>query len=155
RPSGSAAEGSGTGRPRCSSARAIPSSGSIARLYTSRKHRRSPWYGRLQGVSTTIGLDVGGTKVSCAVMLDGHLSEPLLTPTVLQSSDTLIEQLVGIIAAAGAADAVGIGIPSVVDFEQGMAMTSVNIPLVNVPLRRILTERTGVPVFVDNDANVA
>jgi glucokinase len=106
-------------------------------------------------VITTIGLDVGGTKVSCAVMRDGRLADPVLAPTVCASSDALLDQLAGMIAAAGDADAVGIGIPSVVDFEQGMALTSVNIPLVDVPLRRILSERTGIPVFVDNDANVA
>jgi len=104
---------------------------------------------------TTIGLDVGGTKVSCAVMRDGRLADPVLAPTVCDSSEALVDQLAAIIAAAGGADAVGIGIPSVVDFEHGMAMTSVNIPLADVPLRRILTERTGIPVFVDNDANVA
>ena len=32
---------------------------------------------------------------------------------------------------------------------------SVNIPLVDVPLREVLGERLGVPVFVDNDATVA
>jgi glucokinase len=53
------------------------------------------------------------------------------------------------------ADAVGIGIPSVVDFARGMARTSVNTPLVDLPLREILRERVGVPVFVDNDATVA
>jgi glucokinase len=36
-----------------------------------------------------------------------------------------------------------------------MALASVNIPLQNVPLRRVLSQRLGVPVFVDNDANVA
>jgi glucokinase len=106
-------------------------------------------------VTTTIGLDVGGTKVSRATLRDGHLEDPVLTPTVTSSSDALVDQLASIIAAAGAADAVGIGIPSVVDFEHGMALASVNIPLENVPLRRVLSQRLGVPVFVDNDANVA
>ncbi len=106
-------------------------------------------------VSTTIGLDVGGTKVSMAVLREGRLDEARLAPTVTDSSDALVDQLVDIIAGAGEADAVGIGIPSVVDFEQGMALTSVNIPLRDVPLRGMLSERLGIPVFVDNDANVA
>ena len=33
--------------------------------------------------------------------------------------------------------------------------SSVNIPLADVPLREVLGERLGVPVFVDNDATVA
>jgi len=51
--------------------------------------------------------------------------------------------------------AVGIGTPSVVDFQTGCAVSSVNVPLADVPLRSLLGERLGVPVFVDNDATVA
>src|ERR1019366_1469840 len=51
--------------------------------------------------------------------------------------------------------AVGIGIPSVVEFATGRVRSSVNIPLQNVPLRRELSDRLGLPVFVDNDATVA
>ncbi len=34
-------------------------------------------------------------------------------------------------------------------------VSSVNVPLADVPLREVLGERLGVPVFVDNDATVA
>ena len=34
-------------------------------------------------------------------------------------------------------------------------MSSANVPLADVPLRSVLSERLGVPVFVDNDATVA
>jgi glucokinase len=34
-------------------------------------------------------------------------------------------------------------------------VSTVNLPLVDVPLREVLGERIGVPVFVDNDATVA
>ena len=45
--------------------------------------------------------------------------------------------------------------PSVVDFETGRVVSSVNLPLADVPLRDLLGDRLGVPVFVDNDATVA
>jgi glucokinase len=102
-----------------------------------------------------IGVDVGGTKVSVAVLEGTELSEPTLRPTVLDSSEGLIDQLAGLIEGAGPADAVGIGVPSVIDFATGTARHSVNVPLQDVPLRRILTERLKLPVFVDNDATVA
>src|SRR5512133_4178991 len=102
-----------------------------------------------------IGVDVGGTKVSVAVLEDGVLSEPVLRPTVLSSSDALVDQLVEAIEDAGPADAVGIGVPSVIDFATGSARSSVNIPLQGVPLRQLLTESVGIPTFVDNDATVA
>jgi glucokinase len=102
-----------------------------------------------------IGVDVGGTKVSVAVLEGTELSEPTLRPTHTDSSEGLIEQLAELITAAGPADAVGIGVPSVIDFATGTARHSVNVPLQDVPLRRLLTERLKMPVFVDNDATVA
>ena len=100
-------------------------------------------------------MDVGGTKVSIAVLEDGVMSKPALRPTEKESPDALVDQLVEAIEELLPADAVGIGVPSVVDFASGMARSSVNIPLERVPLRRILEKRLGIPVFVDNDATVA
>ena len=45
--------------------------------------------------------------------------------------------------------------PSVVEFDTGRVVSSVNVPLRDVKLRNVLQERVGVPVFVDNDATVA
>ncbi|HEU4975563.1 MAG TPA: ROK family protein [Baekduia sp.] len=102
-----------------------------------------------------IGVDVGGTKVSVAVLDGTRLSEPTLRPTVTSSSEELLDQLEAVIRAEGPADAVGIGVPSVIDFATGTARHSVNVPLQDVPLRQILTERLQMPVFVDNDGTVA
>jgi glucokinase len=104
-----------------------------------------------------IGVDVGGTKVSVAVLEDGELSEPELVGTDTSSSEALVDQLEAQIRAAGVEEAatVGIGIPSVVDFATGTARASVNIPLKGVALRDVLGERLGTPVYVDNDATVA
>ena len=59
------------------------------------------------------------------------------------------------VAAAGDAAAVGVAVPSVVDWESGRIRSSVNIPLQDIPLRAVLRERLGVPVYVDNDATCA
>ena len=104
-----------------------------------------------------IGIDVGGTKIASATLSGGGLSESTLVETSLEDRDKLIEQLVQ--AIEGLRDdevrAVGVGVPSVVDFATGRIRSSVNIPLEDVPLRELLTERVGLPVFVDNDASCA
>ena len=41
-----------------------------------------------------IGVDVGGTKVSIAVLADGLLEEPRIQPTEVSSAQALIDQLV-------------------------------------------------------------
>ena len=106
-------------------------------------------------VRRVIGVDVGGTKISVASLEGGTLAAPELHHTDTSSSQALVEQLVGAIRAAGPADAVGLGVPSVIEFASGTARHSVNIPLEGVPLRQLLTERLGIPAYIDNDANVA
>jgi glucokinase len=104
-----------------------------------------------------IGVDLGGTKIAVATLTDRELGETTMAPTRLSGPDELIEQLVEMVQAVrqDGLDAVGIGVPSVVEFETGRVVSSVNIPLTDVPLRQVLGDRLGVPVFVDNDATVA
>jgi glucokinase len=105
-----------------------------------------------------VGVDVGGTKVSVAALHDGRLGEPQLRPTDLTSAEHVIAQIVAQVEEVAAGEqiqAVGIGVPSVVEFATGRVRSSVNIPLRDVPLRRVLSDKLGVPVFVDNDGSVA
>jgi glucokinase len=52
-------------------------------------------------------------------------------------------------------EAVGFGIPSLIDQRTGRAVIAVNLPLIDVYFAEVMTERLGLPVFVDNDANMA
>jgi glucokinase len=109
-------------------------------------------------MTTVVGIDVGGTKVAATLLGPNGMGEHKQQPTELDSGDALIDQLVEIVGEAAdgeAYEAVGIGVPSIVRFETGEIAASTNIPLKGVPLRRVLGERLGVPVFVDNDATVA
>jgi glucokinase len=109
----------------------------------------------------TIGVDLGGTK-----MLVGVLSEAGTDPLYEQreasrgqTEDELVELLVREVEEAREArpgvTAVGLGIPATIDHERGIAVAAVNLPLSDVPIKQVVTERTGLPVFVDNDANTA
>ncbi len=102
-----------------------------------------------------IGVDVGGTKIAVALLDGTTLLDPVLQATDTSSADALVQQLVAAVRAAGDVAAVGVAIPSVVDSESGRIRYSVNIPLQDVPLREVLREQLGVPVFVDNDATCA
>jgi glucokinase len=106
-------------------------------------------------MARVIGVDVGGTKVAVAALEEGVLGDVRTCPTQTASPEALVDQLVEEIQRCGAADAAGLGVPSVIDAARGMAMSSVNIPLQHVPLRDILGRRLGMPVHVDNDASVA
>jgi len=107
--------------------------------------------------ATTIGLDVGGTKIAIARLEGAELVAHELVTTERSGTEPLLEQIAGLISRhrTPAVAAVGLGVPSVVEFATGRARSSVNVPLQDVPLRAVLRERLELPVFVDNDATVA
>ena len=115
-----------------------------------------------------IGIDLRPGKVAVAPLHAGQLGESVTQPTERSDPGTLIDQLAAMVASARTDDirGVGIGVPRIVEFETGRVVStsraaspatngSVDLPLADVPLRQVLEERLGVPVFVDNDANLA
>jgi len=107
----------------------------------------------------TIGVDLGGTKMLVGVLAGTDCVYELREGSTGQTEDELVELLVREIEEAretrpGVA-AVGLGIPATIDHERGVAVAAVNLPLSELPIRDLVSERVGLPVFVDNDANVA
>src|SRR5215211_2959886 len=104
-----------------------------------------------------IGVDVGGTKVAVATLEDERLSSPSVQPTQALSADGLVGEIVGAVESVRAdrTRAVGVGVPSIVEFATGRVRSSVNLHLADFDLRGVLEDRLGLPVFVDNDATVA
>jgi glucokinase len=106
-----------------------------------------------------LGVDVGGTKVAVAAIEGVSVVDALEEPTSLDSTDALLDGIedavLKMVERVGAAEAIGVGVPSQIHYATGTVETSVNIPLTGVPLREELGRRFGAPVFVDNDANCA
>jgi glucokinase len=107
-----------------------------------------------------IGADLGGTKMAVGVVDEGQKvlhrgTEPTLGLELDELLDTLERELREALEACPDAVGVGIGIPCTIDRERGLAITSVNLPIADVPIRDLMAERMGMPVFIDNDANTA
>jgi glucokinase len=106
-----------------------------------------------------LGVDVGGTKIAVAAVEGAKAHGGVEQPTVTDSTEALLDGLESTVRTAiegsGEPEAIGVGVPSQIDYATGTVETSVNIPLTGVPLREELGRRFGVPVFVDNDANCA
>lgn len=108
-----------------------------------------------------IGVDLGGTKVLAGAVdadLGVHARAQRSTAGIDQA--TLVRAIVDVVDQArigSAADvsAVGFGIPCLIDQRRGQAVMAVNVPIQDFPFRDVMAERLGLPVFVDNDANVA
>jgi glucokinase len=108
-------------------------------------------------VTDFIGVDVGGTKLAAAVLRDGDLGEHMVRPTRRRSAPAILRDVVELIERLRGPEtaAVGIGVPSIVEFATGRIRNSNNIALADLPLRDVLAQRVGLPVYVDNDANCA
>jgi glucokinase len=106
-----------------------------------------------------IGIDAGGTK-----LLGGVVDEQLVVHHRVRRTwrgadrgETLglfVEAVEEIRAAAPDVEAVGFGIPSLVS-PDGASVWSNHLPLDDLPFRDLMSERLGLPVFVDNDSNLA
>jgi glucokinase len=107
----------------------------------------------------TIGVDLGGTKMLIGVLSDTEPHYEQREASTGQTEDELVELLVREVTEARDARpdvaAVGLGIPATIEHDKGVAVSAVNLPLADLPIRDIVSERVGLPVFVDNDGNVA
>jgi glucokinase len=105
-----------------------------------------------------IGVDVGGTKILAGVLdRGGQLGRHGERPTPITSQDAFFAALDEVVEELRdePVDALGFGLPSTIDQAAGRAVSSVHIPLTDVPFRERMTERYGVPVGIDNDGNAA
>jgi glucokinase len=111
-------------------------------------------------VRLAIGADLGGTKMAVGVIDEQqNILHRGTEPTFGRDLDGLLTELESElregIAACPEVEAIGLGIPSTIDRRRGVAISSVNLPIVNVPIRDLVGERVDLPVFIDNDANCA
>jgi glucokinase len=105
-----------------------------------------------------IGIDAGGTK-----LLGGVVDEDLVVHHRVHRlwrgadrQETLaifLEAVEEVRAAAPEVEAVGFGLPALVEWETGVSRWSNHLPLDDVAFRDFMTERLSLPVVVDNDGN--
>jgi glucokinase len=108
-----------------------------------------------------IGVDLGGTsvivgEVDANLAVHHRVARPVMgldQPTLLATVQGAVQEVLS--AASGEIAAVGFGVPSLIDQRTGTSVVAVNQPLDNLPFGALMSERLGLPVFVDNDANVA
>ncbi len=111
-----------------------------------------------------VGVDVGGTSIKG--VLTGRDGEPcarIERPTpVAAGVDAVLEAVVEVgtrLCAAAAPGAVPVGaglvMPGVVDRAQGVARWSANIGWRDLPIRRLVAERLGLPVVIEHDVRAA
>ena len=112
------------------------------------------------------GVDLGGTKIYAGIAeADGRLLATLKIPTEAEKGpQVVVNRMVESLRLAAEKAGVkmseiaglGVGTPGPLDSRAGIVYTTPNLPgWVQVPLADWLSAATGLPVFVENDANVA
>lgn len=112
-----------------------------------------------------IGVDLGGTKISTALStFEGNIISQTVVPTnasegelpVLNRIISSIDEVInGANITINEVEAIGIGSPGPLDAKKGLIITTPNLPFKNYNLVQPIRERFNVPVYLDNDANVA
>ncbi|MBD7913368.1 MULTISPECIES: ROK family protein [Clostridium] len=112
-----------------------------------------------------IGIDLGGTKISTALAtFDGELVENVVVPTKAEEGEIpVLNRIIGTIeevlekarVTTDEVESIGIGSPGPLDAVTGVIITTPNLPFKNYNVVKPLMERFDIPVYLDNDANVA
>jgi glucokinase len=104
-----------------------------------------------------IGIDLGGTNVRIGKIINDSLEKVIAEPINSNGTESeIIDQISSLILRLKdeKTEGVGIGVPSVVDVENGIVYDVMNIPSwKEVHLKNILEKRFSIPVKINNDAN--
>ncbi len=110
---------------------------------------------------TTLGLDLGGTKIAAAVVRDdGTVVRRGRVPTPRTGFADVVDAMVGLadelLSDGPAVTAIGVGSPGPLDLKSGTVLFAPNIPgMENAAIVAALEERLGRTVVLENDANAA
>lgn len=113
-----------------------------------------------------VGVDIGGTAIKMALITpDGELVTKVQEPTpVAQGEDGILQKVAQMTQellhkhgfSTEQACGIGVGVPGPIDAENGVVLQAVNLHWRQpVLLREKLEALTGLPVAVENDANMA
>jgi glucokinase len=111
-------------------------------------------------VENILGIDVGGTKIAAGLVdPDGKVLHSLRRETAIENPEATLDSIAAaardVISASGidpkGIDAIGFGIPGLVDAEKGIGIASVNLGWRDVPVRMGLEARLRIRCAVDND----
>jgi glucokinase len=107
-----------------------------------------------------IGIDAGGTKLLGGVVDDQMVVHHRVHRTWRgadrqETLDIFTDAVEEVRAASPDVEAIGFGIPALVEWEAGISRWSNHLPLDDVPFRDLMSERLGLPVVVDNDGNAS
>lgn len=112
-----------------------------------------------------IGIDLGGTNIKGAFLdRDGHTLEKIsITTNADKGAQVVIARILHVIdeliqwaeVDKSHIAGIGIGVPGQIDYDRGEVLFAPNLGWRNVFITDEIARATGLPVYLDNDGNVA
>ncbi len=110
-----------------------------------------------------LGLDLGGTKISCGIVSEKGeiLGKPIITPTeadkpkehIINNFRRCVDRALNTHSSISVSG-IGIGSPGPLDSENGIILSPGNLPTLHgCNLKREIEDAYSIPVRIDNDAN--
>lgn len=118
---------------------------------------------KTRGNKDIIGVDVGGSKIAVGLVSPrGSIDHAMVFETDVSSEKATLDCIAGAVEQfidtyaieLQLNDAIGFGIPGLVDADRGIGIASVNLNWENVPVRSELSARLNRPCVIDNDVRV-
>ena len=104
---------------------------------------------------SAVGVDVGGTFVKAVRLGSGREVVARTRRPTPEAPSEIIDVVEEVAAELGPGLPLGLGLAGLVDHDAGQLVWAPPLPGTSVDVRTPLAERLGVPVVVDNDANMA
>ncbi len=106
-----------------------------------------------------LGIDIGGTKIAGGrVSSSGEVLVAASRPTTPDDPQGILDAIADLAAelgGAGTLSSVGIAVAAFLNRDRETLFFSPNLSWTNYPLKSAVSERLGLPVVVENDANAA
>ncbi|MFW5786279.1 MAG: ROK family protein [bacterium] len=113
--------------------------------------------------SYLIGIDLGGTKMLCAVLDRNYevLARTKVKVGADRDNETILKSMIEAVESAlndanidrDALESIGIVSPGPIDFADGVVLETPNLDLSNFPVRDALEKEFACPVLLENDVN--
>ena len=112
-----------------------------------------------------LGIDLGGTNIVAGVVDENYniVATGKLKTNVPRPAEEIVDDMVKAVNMAvenaglklSDIDSMGVGAPGAIDPVNGIVSYANNLDFYNVPMAKMLKERTGADFYIENDANAA
>lgn len=110
------------------------------------------------GSPLTVGIDIGGTNIRASVVdATGEVLDTVQSPTPHSAPalETALDRAVRELGDRHTIDAVGLAVAGFVSADRSTVRFAPHLPWRDAPVAHRLTERLGLPVLLEHDANAA